>query len=404
MSRNNNVQGTKENKANIILRIAIVIVAILVIILLIDLVVNGIKNRKKMGNTSGNMANVGYIAEDSKYLYFMCPSEDGKYLGISRLSKKDVSGKPERIIEGDWNINNINVYGDYIYFMTLADTPENEKDTIDNKIHRIKKNGKDHQVLNDNEMYNQSAEMAVVKKKIYYIGEDSCIWYMDLNGKNKTRLNENATGFDAITDKYILYSVQKVVDGEELSTTYIMTLNGKDAHEVTNDRLFNPVIYEDTVYYLSREAYFYKVGVDGKNNKMLTDARIYAFNVTDDGIFYISYTYNNSNEANGYGIYHMDLDGGKATLLGKIEDETPVICVTEDWIYYMDSDRQTEGRIELLSIDGKQKNIIYTLKYDNFYYLDDETEQEVTEDTPDEESTEEDSQITDETSSVTPDI
>ena len=404
MSKNNATQVTKENKANRILRIAIVLVAILIIILLLELIVNGIKNRRKMGNTSGNMANIGYIAEDSKYLYFMCPSKDGKYLGISRLNKKDVSGEPERIIEGDWNINNINVYGDYIYFMTLADNSENEKDKIDNKIHRIKKNGKDHQVLNDNEMHNQSAEMAVVKKKIYYIGEDSCIWYMDLNGKNKTRMNENATGFDAITDKYILYSVQKVVDGEELSTTYIMKLNGKDAHEVTNDRLFNPVIYEDTVYYLSREAYFYKVDVDGKNNKLLTDARIYAFNVTKDGIFYISYVYNSNNDAVGYGIYHMGLDGGKAKLLGKIEDETPVICVTDDWIYYMDSDRQTEGRIELLSIDGKQRNIIYTLKYEDYFDQKDETE--ITEETTEGEETapEVTEQVTEDTTATTPDI
>ncbi|MBR2289134.1 MAG: DUF5050 domain-containing protein [Clostridia bacterium] len=191
----------KHNRWNIVLTIAIIIVVIL-IILELAVGLSSVKHaffrfvgiETKEGNSTGNINNYGYAAEDSKYLYYMSPNENGQYIGINKVSKKDITGKQTRLIEGEWEIASINSYGDYIYFVSLSQTSASGEDEVDNKIHRVNKNGnqKD-EILNDNEFHNYDYKIVVTGGKIYYIGEDECIWYMDLNGKNKTRLNENAS-------------------------------------------------------------------------------------------------------------------------------------------------------------------------------------------------------------------
>ena len=182
----------------------------------------GIGIELKEGNSSGNINNYGYIAEDTKYIYYMCPNENGKYIGISKVSKKDVTGKQERLIEGNWEIASISSYGNYIYFVTLLENNVDNKnvDKVDNQIHRIKKDGSKHEIINDNEFNNYSYKISVVDNKVYYIGDDECIWYMDLNGKHKTRLNENATGFELVTDKYIIYNMTETSASGEINIYY----------------------------------------------------------------------------------------------------------------------------------------------------------------------------------------
>jgi len=198
---------TKKNKWTIILVVAIVILAIAILLevtigftSIYHAILRLLGKETKEGNSIGNINNYGYIAEDSKYLYYMCPNENGQFIGISKVKKDDLTGKQIRLIEGTWEITSINSYGDYIYFVTLSqndvDETNPDADEVDNKIHRVNKNGnqKD-EILNDNEFHNYAYKMVVVSGKIYYIGEDECIWYMDLDGKHKTRLNENATRF-----------------------------------------------------------------------------------------------------------------------------------------------------------------------------------------------------------------
>ena len=154
---NNDKKSIKKNKLNIILIILIVILAILIILeLTTGLVFTGLNSLKyfifrtvgieeKEGNTIGNINNLGYIAEDSKYLYYMSPNKNGKVRGISKVSKKDLTGSQTRLIEGDWEIASINSYGDYIYFISLSQNDVSEgnenADEVDNKIHRVRKNG-----------------------------------------------------------------------------------------------------------------------------------------------------------------------------------------------------------------------------------------------------------------------
>ena len=381
-----NKEKKKKSKWNIVLKVLIVILAILIILeIATGLVSKGMNNVKhaffrvvgietKEGNSIGNINNYGYIAEDSNYLYYMCPSENGQFVGISKVSKKDLAGPQTRLIEGTWEMTSINSYGDYIYFVTFSqnevDANTANVDEVDNKIHRVSKNGnqKD-EILNDNEFHNYAYKMTVVGGKIYYIGEDECIWYMDLNGKNKTRLNENATGFEAINDKYILYNMLEVKDGEETSVSYIMDRNGKNARQINGERIFTPIIYQDAIYYVTEDRYLHKMDIDGKNDIMLSNSKIYNLNVSDNGVFYLNYVYSSSGEIEALAVYRMDLDGKNNKILYTLEEDSNSVCVTKDWVFFLDSNDQ-QGMMEIISPDGKQKINLFTLNYADYYYLD----------------------------------
>lgn len=291
----------------------------------------------------GNINNYGYSVEDSKYIYYMSPNEDGKYIGISRVSKKSLTGTQVRLIEGAWEITSLNCYGDYIYFVTLNQNKEDEndksKDEVDNKIHRIKKDGTEHQIINDNKFNNLAYKIVVVDNKIYYIGEDQCIWYMNLDGNKKTRLNENATGFEVVTDKYIIYNMRETdAENKESSCTYIMDRNGKNARKVNGERLYYSIIEGDYIYYLTEERYLHRIKIDGTADEMLSDKKIYNLNVNEKGIFYLIYNLTEENKVESCSIYKMDLDGKNQKELYKLDSTTNSICAMSNWIFYLDND------------------------------------------------------------------
>lgn len=377
----------KKNKLNIALIILIIIVAFLVILeLTTDLVSKGFNSLKhsffrlvgiesKEGNSTGNINNYGYITEDNKYLYYMCPVENGKYVGIAKVNKKDLTGPQTILVKGTWELTSVNSYGDYIYFVTLSqnevDENDEKADEVDNKIHRVSKSGdqKD-EILNDNEFHNYDYKMTVIGGKIYYIGEDECIWYMDLNGKNKKKLNNNKTGFEAISDKYILYNLPKMKDGEELPVSYIMDRNGKNQREINGNKIYTPVIYNNYIFYLTEDRYIHRVGVDGKNDIMLSDSKAYNLNVSDDGVFYLDYVYSSDNEIEALAIYRMDFDGKNNKKIYELKESTNSVCLLKDWVFFIDSDEDSMY-MDIVSPDGKQHINLITLDFADYYYLED---------------------------------
>ena len=391
MSKDSEIKNEPElKKKNKLSKILIILIVIVVILIAIELITNKISEglsavkhaifrtigvELKEGNYEGNINNYGYITEDDKYVYFMSPNDDGRYIGITKAKKSDLTGKQTRLIEGEWELASINSYGNYIYFVTLVqnDVDENDEtaDKVDNKIHRVKKDGTNHQIINDNDFNDYAYKVSVVGGKIYYIGKDECIWYMNLDGTKKTRLNENATGFEIVNNDYIIYNMYKEGSTEENqeTVTYIMDRNGKNARPINGERFYTPVIYKDYIYYITEERYLHRIKINGTGDEMLSDEKVYNLNVSKDGVFYVNYYYVDGKAA-GLAVFRMDLDGKNVKELHRLEEETNSVCVTKDWIFYLDSN-ETEGRMELLSFDGKQNIVLFKLYYSNYYYLPD---------------------------------
>ena len=363
-----NIKKEVKNKKKIMIPI-IVILAIIGIATIIFLTVK-LLNTKKVGNTIGNIRNFGYVAEDDKYIYFMSPDEVGNLKALMKMDKK-LDKDPVQLIAGDWDLTGINVYKDYIYFVTLTATG-NKNDVVDNKIHKIKTDGTEHNVINNNEFNNSCYEIYVVKDKIYYIGEDQGIYTMNLDGTSKAKLGNTSTGFVGIDDKYILYNDYIDKENEEVAT-YIMNLDGTDVKTLTGDYMYAPTVIKDYVYYVDKEGHIFRMQFGQSNFEMLSSITSYCVNVTEDGIYSLKFL---DKELTHQGIFKMNLDGTNEELVKELESTSTFLAVLEDWIVYMD-ETEDEGTIGMVSKDGKKYQELYSLNFDK--YLENVDENEVLE-------------------------
>lgn len=350
--------------------------------------------KNAVGNTIGNIRNYGYIATDENYLYFMAPNDEGSAIGIRKIAKDNLTGESEMLIEGNWQIVGLNYMDGYLYFVTMADpSDENSDDIVDNKIYRMKTDGSEATIINDNDFNNDCYEIYVVKDKLYYIGLDECIYYMDLDGNNRTKLNDYASGFIGITEDYIFFN--KIIEDEQTSAeetsdssvinyeTYMMNLDGTNEHPVMEgEKLYNINVVGDYIYYQTSYGYPSRVKIDGTENTMISDEVAYSMIVTEEAIFYLNY-YKVDGVNAGVAVYRMELDGSNVTELTKLDSYSTMLCEFGDWLYYSDND-DYEGRFELVSKDGKQSIVLYNL--DLTIYEDDTTTD--TEDTTNETSEE----------------
>ena len=315
------------------------------------------------GNTIGNIRNYGYLATDNKYLYYMSPNDAGTKMGINKIDKNNLSGESETLIDGTWEIVGINYFDNYLYFITMDDS-DSEEDTVDNQIHKIKTDGTEHEIINDNDFNNDCYEIYVVNDKLYYIGTDECIYYMDLDGSNRTKLNDNASGYIGITEDYIFFN--KIIENEDESddtidyVTYMMNIDGSNEHAIIEgEKLYDINLVGDYIYYITKNRYISKVKIDGTENTMLSDETAYNMIVTEEGIFYYNYYKVDGSNA-GVALYKMDLDGENLTELTRLESSSESLCEFDDWLFFLDNN-ESEGRLELISKDGDQSIVLFRL-------------------------------------------
>lgn len=389
-----NETNTKtKSKSERGIKIAIGIVIILIICVIIELFTEFFSNSFSKikykylkskglvsveGNTIGNIRNHGYIVSDEEYLYYMSPSKNASKIGIRKLRKDNLTGTPELLIEDVWEIAGLNYLDGYIYFVTFtlsqSESSEDEYD-VDNKIHKIKVDGTEHTIINDNEFNDLCYEIYVIEDKVYYIGEDENIYYMDLDGNNKTKLNDNKCGYVGITKDYIFYNLPKDTSEETNNidfTTYMMNRDGTNAHPIVEDtKMFYINVINDCIYYVDQNRYLFKVNIDGTDRKMLSETSFYNLNVTKDGIYYYNYYKIDENNV-GVGLYKMDLNGENVTQLAKIDNYSENLAEFDNWLFYTDNN-EDEGRFMLVSKDGKQTIALYRLDFSQFVTINEDT-------------------------------
>ena len=335
----------------------------------------------KEGNTISNIRNYGYTAKKGSWYYYIAASEDQTKPAIYR-SKKDGSQK-ELLYEHAGNVLGLNIYDDYVYFILIDDeknetntklSNEESADLVNNKICRMKLNGDNVEVINNNEFHNNCYEIYVIDGKVYYIGIDTNIYCMDLNGQNKTKLNNDETGYLGITEDYIILNVKKGMelpdsenaDPATATTVYetkVMKRDGSDLHSLTGERLYSISVVGDYIYYVTEGKAIYKVKVDGTDNTLISDEyTAYNMNVTDKYIFYMNYTDNDSKDK--IGIYRMDLDGKNNTLIYTLDLYSSFLNVVDNNVIFMDTNEE-EATINLINSDGEKRVKLYSLKFED---------------------------------------
>ena len=337
-----------------------IIIAILIIAVLAGLYLGYyfglLKINNKIGNSIGNIRNYGYAAEEGNQIYYISPSEDGEKISIYKCKKngKDI----KTLLTESWEIYGLNASGDYLYFIgiNMSDSKYQEDDYVDNKIYRMRTNGKDLEVINDNEFNNDSYEIYLIEDRIYYMGEDYNVYSMDLNGENKKVINDDATGFIGINDKYIILNKE---DETDKIVTYSMNLDGSDKKVITGERLYSVNILEDDVYYVDTNKHVYKANIKTGENTLISETSAYNMNVTNEAIYFMNYT---DDTGNYIGIYKMNLDGTEEKLILQLESYSNFLDVIDDKILYMDSTLE-EGLVYLLDVNSSEVINLYTYEF-----------------------------------------
>lgn len=355
---------SKENssdKRNIIIAATIIMMLIVVgtILLLSMLKTNNI------GNTIGNVRNYGYSTTDGKWIYYLSPSQDTEKVGICKV-KINGEDKQELMMDSI-DILSINVYKNYIYFIGIGINAYSDTDEIDNKIYRMKTDGSDLEVINDNEFNNECYEIYVLNNSIYYIGTDENIYKMKLDGTKRELVSDNGTGYIGITDKYIIYNVENEAGDDYV--TYIMNIDGTNQRPVLeNKRLYSVDISGNYVYYTNTDKQIYRTEIDSGEEQLVLDDTAYNLNLNGDYLYFLNYL-DIENEDYTVALFRVKADGTEteAQNIKTLSSYSTFINVINDWVMYMDND-STSGFINLVNKNatGEEKKI-YVLDYASYY-------------------------------------
>ncbi len=344
---------------------SIIAIVAVIVVLVLCLVIGWLMSRNGVGNTIGNIRNYGYATISGNYIYYLAPNEDSTAVGIFKV-KKDGTGEPKQLFMEDMDIVSINVYNGYVYFIGIGSEAHSEEDQVDNKIYRMKTNGDNLTVINDNEFNNDCYEIYVVNGYVYYIGTDNNIYKMALNGSNRTLVSDKATGYLGITDKYIIYNDQPSEDADY--TTYIMNLDGTNQRPIIDgERLYSVNIAGDYVYYTNIDKQICKTKIGSGEQEVLLDTTAYNMNLYGDYIYFLNYK-DLENEDYTVCLYRIKIDGSEkeATSIKELDTYSSFINIIGNWVIYMDSN-ETEGFINLVKTDGSDVVCLYLLDYEDYY-------------------------------------
>ncbi|MBQ7409796.1 MAG: DUF5050 domain-containing protein [Clostridia bacterium] len=369
------VTGEKNKKKNDLVSVLFIAIILLLAIGGAFIISHLFTQGSSEGNTIGNIRNYGYAVEDGNWIYYLAPNEDSSQIGIFKVKS---NGKGQELLYmSEIDIVSLNVYKNYIYFIGSGVEKYTETDELDNKIYRIKKDGSELEVLNDNEINNDCYEIYVIDDSIYYIGLNAEICKMDLNGSNKTVVADNGTGYLGINEDYIIYNKTKVESAEssesEGSTefvTYIMNRDGSNQRPIIEGkRLYSVNIEENTIYYSDIDKKIYKTEIDSNEEQLLYgDLEAYNLNTSKGYAYYLDYL-DPENEDYTVCIYRVKLDGSTEApeLIKKLDTYSSFIDVVGKWVIYMDSNSEA-GFINLVSVDGKDEVVqLYYLDYSEYY-------------------------------------
>ena len=296
---------------------------------------------EERGNTSININNWGYAAQQGDWIYFT-EGEGGLY-----KEKLDGTGR-ETLIGSDigsgfgW-VQDINVVGDWIYYLHYSG------------VSRIKTDGSGQEFLFEDPAGAWSLELHIVDDVFYYridFEEGTAVCRQPIGGSPQIlyAINEGNAFVDleAVEDGWI-YFYEFAANGTKLMK---MTLEGKEVTALAegNGLIYAQVIGDSIYYFEDSDTYspVYRIGTDGSNKTTVLDAVYESFQIYGDWIYYTHY----KNDEDAYykregRLYKARLDGSERTQLTDHDAMDP--CIAGDWIFY---GTYLDGNVHRIKTDG----------------------------------------------------
>lgn len=281
------------------------------------------------GNSNGNIANSGIVAENDKYIFIS--SVSGKSSGIFRKSKDD--GKTVKICE-DRAIY-LNFYDDELYYVNLDD-----KGTI----YKIDDDGSNKEKQAD---YEGCEYLTVTDKGSFFeYGESGNVYSpykSDNDFKDILKLNDDDIETLVYDNGFLYFSNWN--DGGKI---YKMKTDGSEKTSLNNSYSGLLNIYDGWIYYNNYDDNYkiYRVKTDGSENMAVCEDSVRYFNCFDGYIYY-------SNENDENKIYKIGVNGeGKS----KISDSAgSIIFIADGKVLFM---KDTDENLYSVNTDGSDEKIV----------------------------------------------
>jgi S1-C subfamily serine protease len=274
------------------------------------------RDEEPMGNSSGNISNYGFTAENGDWIYISVLDK-----GLFRMRK---DGQEKEKISGNAAFN-INVMDGWIYFTYPYDYPVKEER---GHLYKMGTKGNLLTKLTDYEVNS----VHVMGDWIYYINseKDNMLYKIRIDGKGEELIYENSIANFTVSNGWIYFKE----DYDE--SLYKMRTNGSDKKLLCKDLGIDSciVVDGDWVYYNTsgKEIGIYKLGIDGKDKQQILFEAIDSFNVSG-GYIYYNDSYKN--------IYKIRVDGSNKVRIGTGIDQS--INIADNWIYYKKWDSKNTG-------------------------------------------------------------
>jgi hypothetical protein len=303
------------------------------------------------GNTSGNIINLGIVAENNGWIYYSNSTDNEK---LYKARKDD-----DKITKVSDDIPlYINVIDGWIYYCNISDDGKlykiktdgsqrtklandfAEEVTVENgwiyylsaleeyKLYKIKTDGTLRTRLNNDSSLNLNIEGDF----IYYtnIDDDFKIYKIRKDGIGKTKLNNDFSGFINVIDGWIYYS--NLSDNYKI---YKIETNGTNRTKVSNKAGSFINVVDDYIYYIDsdNDGYLSKMKKDGTSNSKVNNHAV-LYNLIDGDIYYLTedndYLYR-TNDIGSYldmfGIEVLEIQKKELKVIKGEHIELPKTCV-----------------------------------------------------------------------------
>lgn len=315
-----------------------IIILILIIIAVISIIAAGSKT--KIGNTNGNLYNMGFSVKKNNNIYIL----DSMGEGIYKINK---NGEEKEKITNE-KAAYLNILGKNMYYL----------DTANYNIIRSKTNGQNKKIIAEGV---DVAKVSVVDNWIYYF-DDSNFYRIKTNGKNKTFLSDKVIENYEIAENWIYYAYKN--DGKYIIAK--MKLNGEKNTKIVDDAGEVFFINKNYIYYIN-EKYDYdnykysyelcRIKNNGKNIEKLAhideDLNVETINFTNKSIYYVK-----EDKDRNTAIYSRKLNGKEETKIVDIATYSTYINIHDNWIYYLDENENYEIKTFKIKINGESKQEI----------------------------------------------
>lgn len=282
-----------------------------------------------LGNTTGNIANAGFIAQQGIWLYYR--SAEG---GLCKIST-DGTGR-EKL--SDDPVLYINVVGDWVYYIE-------DSDSSSGAICRVRTDGSEQSVLNGD----VCQDLYVAGDWMYYEDQskDFATYRAHLDGSGEMLVSSETMFGMNVVDGWVYYYT------DNASYAYKVRANGTgQVRTLTQDDVTgNLVVADGWVYYLTTYDYYLcRVKTDGTGRMQLNStATSCFFTVLGNSVFY-------GNSDDGEALYVMNTDGSGQARFDDVYTDS--INVVDGWVYVLKANGLNTDGLYGIKADGTERRTL----------------------------------------------